>query len=128
MREPDRDWNRQRFRAKHFDRARTRAKFDLTTIDDCCDSILRLEFDSITLNATRSCPRLRQLKDTKQQKSKIDCEQRESKSLIQSKCRRQCCYGAGKVWRRFLRERRNTFPDERHCRSCLNGRVEQRLQ
>src|ERR1044072_595234 len=82
-RESDRHWNRQRFRAKHFDRTGASAKFELTTIDDCCDSIVRHELDSITLDSSCSFPRLRQLENAKQEKSKIDREQRESKCWIQ---------------------------------------------
>src|SRR5689334_18714853 len=83
MRQSGCDWNRQCFRAEHFDYSRARAKFNFTTIDDCCDSIVRLEFDSLTPNTSCSCPRLDEFENAKQKKSKIDCEQRESKCLIQ---------------------------------------------
>src|SRR5215213_3497480 len=97
MCESDSDWNGQRFRAKHFHRTRTGAKFELTTFNNRCDSIVQIEFDSITLDVSRSRPGLDELEDAKQEKSKIDCEQRESKCLVQQKCGRQCGCGAGKV-------------------------------
>src|SRR6185295_6764988 len=104
------------------------AKFELTTVDDCCDLIVRLQFNRVAFYAARGCPCLRQLEDAIEKKSKIECDQRKPKCLIQQKCRRQCGCGARKVWHRFLRERRNTFRDERHCRNCLSGSDEQRLR
>src|ERR1051325_9174612 len=58
MEESDRDWQRQRLRAKHFYFARARAEFELAAMDDGCDAIVRIELDCETPDRARRLPGL----------------------------------------------------------------------
>src|SRR6185369_14891945 len=109
MKEPDRHGKRQRFRAKHFYRTRSRAEFELTTTDNFCDSIVRIEFDCAVTNVACSLPCLNQLEETVKQESEIDSEQRECESLIQAKRTRRCCGWINDERFSLVNERRYRF-------------------
>src|SRR5689334_24489870 len=83
----DRDGNRQRFRTKHFYRTGGNREIVFAALNDLGEPVVRLQLYGHAADVSRSVPGLDQLTDAIKDETEVDCEQRESESLIQFECR-----------------------------------------